>query len=171
MENIYEQAKVFYPDGPLTLSNAELYVHVDFISEPSVTEVITIGTKKDVTISSIVSMRNFVKITVNDKPVSFPLTIRANTTVPLKITMSPTSTNYALTDTIDIKTTDSEYPYRICAYIIPCHLNGRTASVVKSVRLSKSKDKLPCTSGNGYWYSRNDHILQAEKFQSLSLAN
>ena len=76
-----------------------------------------------------------------NQPITFPLLIKANASNPLKITVSPTSANYQMTDTIMLFTADNTVPYKIYSSIYAHHINGRTVETLTSVQLSKSKDK------------------------------
>jgi hypothetical protein len=85
----------------------------------------------------------------NRKPISFPLTIKANTSISLNVIVSPTSANYQMTDTLTLFTNQNETPYKIYSDIYAYHLNGRTVETLTSIQLSKSKDKFLILPGMG----------------------
>jgi antitoxin component YwqK of YwqJK toxin-antitoxin module len=130
---------VYYPSEPLSFSNAEFWLEIDFLNNPTVTKEFSNNVTKDMTIKSISSIHRFVKlVTENNQPLSFPYNIKAGTAVPLKIIVSPTSADYQETDTLTLITAESELPYRICLHISASHI-GRGSG--QEFSLSKSKDK------------------------------
>ena len=149
-ENKNLQTEIFYPNDPLILSDAELIFIVNLLNKPIATEEIFINAKKDLLIESIYSQREFVKIlTANNHTISFPLSIKANTPVPLKIIVSPSSANYVMTDTLTLFTSDKQAPYYIYSRIYAHHIDGRTVETLTSIQLSKSKDKFLILPGMG----------------------
>lgn len=141
-ENKNRQTKIYYPNEPLILSDAELNFTINFLDEPNSTKEITIASKTGLIINSISSKNNFTKITSsNNQSITFPLYIKANTPIPLKITVSPTSANYQMTDTIVLLTSESKVPYKIYSSIFAHHIDNRTVETLTSIQLSKTKDK------------------------------
>jgi hypothetical protein len=135
-----EATAVYYPNEPLSFSNADFTFDVTFQNKPTDTKEVTLNATKDITIKSISSMHRFVKlVTADNQPISFPYHIKAGAAIPLKITVSPTSLDYEQKDTLTLVTAESEMPYRISLYIFASHIDGRTAG--NEFSLSKSKDK------------------------------
>lgn len=134
--NKLEETAVYYPNEPLSFSKAEFLCEINFRNHPIDTKEIILNATKDMTIKSISSGHRFVKVTTaNDQPLSFPYKIKAGSTTPLHITVSPTSAEYEQKDTITLMTAESESPYRICLHIRASHI------CEGELRLSKSKDK------------------------------
>jgi hypothetical protein len=141
-ENKNRQTEIYYPNDPLIISDAELDFTINFIDKPSAIREITIAAEEDLVINSISQKRKFVKITSSDnQPIIFPLHIKANTSIPLKISVTPTSANYEMTDTISILTAESKVPYIIYSNIYAHHVNGQTVETLASIQLSRTKDK------------------------------
>lgn len=145
-EEFSPNLKTYYPDYPLKISDAELEFTVDFFNKPTASQTITLGAKQDVTIKSI-SKSGYIKLTINNKPVTLPFTIKANTSVPLKITVAPSTENYQYHDTLTLVTAENNTAYNIYSGINAYHLNLKTVrelrslETLRSVNLSKSKDK------------------------------
>jgi hypothetical protein len=161
-ENKNRQTKVYYPDDPLAISDAELSFYVNFLSKTIDSSTIALTARKEITISSITSTQSFVKITdANLNPISFPLRIKANTSVPINVAVSPTSANYqTTTDTISIFTSESEHPYAIYTNIYADHINANTVETLSYIKLSKSGDKFLILPGMG---SQTDAIITSTK--------
>jgi hypothetical protein len=119
-ENKNRQTEVYYPDDLLILSDAELSFTIDFLDKPTASEEISISSKKDLTINSILSKRSFVTlVTSSNCPIIFPLEIKANTTFPLRVIVSPNSANYQMTDTLTIITAENKIPYKVIRIFMP----------------------------------------------------
>jgi hypothetical protein len=142
-----DSARSAFRTDPLKISAAELFFKINFLNKPTAEEIITVSARDaDVTIASI-SKRAYIKITINNKPVSLPFTIKANTSVPLKIIVAPTSATYQPQDTLTVFIADSDTPYNIFLNIDAYHADLQTIrslrslETLRSVKLSKSKDK------------------------------
>lgn len=139
---------------PLIISNTELEFTINFLNKPIATRTITISAKKNVTIKSI-TKGPYIKLSINSKLVTLPFTIKANTSVPLKIIVAPSPVNYQAHDTLTFFTTESNTPYSIYSNIEAHHFDLKSIRALRSletlwsVKLSKSKDKYLILPSNG----------------------
>ena len=141
-ENKNRQTKIYYPDNKLIISNAELSFTINFLTKPSAIEEISLSSKEDLTINSISSKRQFIKITsLTNKPITFPLRISPSSPIIIKIIATPTAATYQMTDTLLISTNESGTPYHIYSDIFAYHINGRTVEALTSIQLSRTNDK------------------------------
>jgi len=141
-ENKNSQTVIYYPEESLNLTKAEFAFTVNLLSRPIDTEQIMLRSKKDITISAISTTKEFISIlTLDNQPVCLPLMLLSNDSVILKIVASPVAANYEMTDTISILTTENKQPYKVYSNIYAHHLDGRTIKTVKTLTLSKKRDK------------------------------
>lgn len=131
--------EIYYPARNLVIPNAELLYIGIFRDSIKKSHTWDIYCKAPTQIISIKSASANLKV---ESATTLPVRLLPNEKISIKVLFEPTTLTYNRYDTITIQTTESNTPYYKVYYSIYfSHIDGSNVETLKSLKLSKSKDR------------------------------
>jgi hypothetical protein len=140
-ENKNNPIEIYYPENDLSVSDAELNFHVNFLNKQSDTQYVFLSSKKELPVHAVSCRRNSIMMAMGMDISCSSRMITPETPVVLRLISRPSALNYEIKDTIIIKTSENKPAYKIYCNIYASHINDNNVEVLKKLTLSKSKDK------------------------------
>jgi hypothetical protein len=134
--------EIYYAESPLTISNADIRFHINFLDQKEDSTEITLSPKTAITIYAMYAENYSLDIRLANRVLpQFPMYLAAESPVKLKLYARPLSSQYLRNDTIVIKASDGTPDYKIYTTTLAAHLDYKNVSKISSLYLSQSCDQ------------------------------